>query len=51
MSKITTAETFPKRKVSRGTNFGQRLLPWLFPFLLILIWQIASSTGLLQSRI
>lgn len=51
MSKITAAETFPKRKVSRGTNFGQRLLPWLLPFLLILIWQIASSTGLLQSRI
>ena len=51
MSKVTVAETFPKRKVSRGTKFGQRLLPWLVPLFLILFWQIASSTGLLQSRI
>lgn len=51
MSRITAAGTFPKRKVSRGTKFGQRLLPWLVPLLLILLWQIASTSGLLQSRI
>ncbi len=38
--------------VSRGTKqLGQRLLPWLFPILLLLIWQLASSGGLLESRI
>ena len=38
--------------VSRGTQqFGKGLLPWLLPILLIVIWQIASSTGLLQSRV
>ena len=38
--------------VSRGTKqIGQRLLPWVVPILLILVWQIASKTGLLQSRI
>jgi len=38
--------------VSRGTlSIGKGLLPWLFPILLVLIWQIASSSGLLQSRI
>ncbi|RIJ70799.1 ABC transporter permease, partial [Nakamurella silvestris] len=31
--------------VSRGTKqFGQRLLPWIVPILLIVIWQIASKT-------
>jgi sulfonate transport system permease protein len=51
MSKSISAEALVKTKVSRGTPFGQRLLPWLFPIVLILIWQIASSTGLLASRI
>ena len=51
MSKGISAEALVKVKVSRGTPFGQRLLPWLFPIVLILIWQIASSTGLLASRI
>lgn len=38
--------------VSRGTKqFGQRLLPWIVPILLIVIWQIASKTGLLESRV
>ena len=38
--------------VSRGTQrIGKGLLPWLFPILLILIWQTASSSGLLQNRI
>lgn len=38
--------------VSRGTKqFGQHLLPWIVPIGLILIWQIASRTGLLESRI
>ncbi|HRO79196.1 MULTISPECIES: aliphatic sulfonate ABC transporter permease SsuC [Acinetobacter] len=39
------------QKVSRGTLIGQQLLPWLFPIALIALWQLASSTGLLQSRI
>lgn len=41
----------PDKKVSRGTLVKQQLLPWLFPIALIAFWQLASSTGLLQSRI
>ncbi|ENX08234.1 aliphatic sulfonate ABC transporter permease SsuC [Acinetobacter courvalinii] len=38
--------------VSRGTQkIGSSLLPWLFPVLLVLVWQAASSSGLLQSRV
>ena len=51
MSKTISAKTLAKTKVSRGTQFGQHLLPWLFPVALIAIWQIASSTGVLESRI
>ena len=51
MSKVVSVETIAEKKVSRGTQLGQRLLPWLVPIGLILIWQIASSTGLLESRI
>ena len=32
--------------VSRGTKqIGQRLLPWIFPIVLLVVWQIASSSG------
>ena len=49
---INNAAPAKSTAVSRGTKqIGQRLLPWLFPAALILIWQIASSTGLLESRI
>lgn len=51
MSKVVSVETIAEKKVSRGTQLRQRLLPWLVPIGLILIWQIASSTGLLESRI
>ncbi len=35
--------------VSRGTKrIGQRLLPWIFPILLLVVWQIASSSGLFR---
>ncbi|MBP8063865.1 aliphatic sulfonate ABC transporter permease SsuC [Acinetobacter portensis] len=51
MSKKISVDTLIEKKVSRGTILGQRLLPWLFPSVLILVWQIASSTGLLESRI
>ena len=51
MSKVVSVETLAEKKVSRGTQLGQRLLPWLVPVGLILLWQIASSTGLLESRI
>ncbi|MDR2249172.1 aliphatic sulfonate ABC transporter permease SsuC [Acinetobacter sp.] len=38
--------------VSRGTKqIGQRLLPWIFPIVLLVIWQNSSSSGLLESRI
>ncbi|WP_288423476.1 aliphatic sulfonate ABC transporter permease SsuC [uncultured Acinetobacter sp.] len=38
--------------VSRGTKaLGQQLLPWIFPVVLIAVWQFASSVGLLQSRV
>lgn len=41
-----------KLNVSRGTQaLGQRLLPWVFPVILIAIWQLTSTTGLLQSRV
>lgn len=48
-----TALTQNKRNaVSRGTQqFGQRLLPWIVPILLIIVWQVASKTGLLESRV
>ena len=40
------------QNVSRGTQrIFTNLLPWLFPILLIVIWQVASSSGLLQSRV
>ncbi|MGS0706815.1 aliphatic sulfonate ABC transporter permease SsuC [Acinetobacter sp. ANC 3781] len=51
MSKSVSAEALAQKKVSRGTQFGQHLLPWLVPIALILIWQIASTTGLLESCI
>ena len=51
MTTKVSIEALTEKKVSRGTKFGQRLLPWLVPFALIMIWQIASSTGLLESRI
>lgn len=51
MSKIVSVQTLQQEKVSRGTRLGQLLLPWLFPIGLIVLWQIASSTGLLESRI
>ncbi|EXE79139.1 binding--dependent transport system inner membrane component family protein [Acinetobacter baumannii 83444] len=38
--------------VSRGTKqVGQRLLPWIFQIVLLVVWQIASSSGLLENRI
>ncbi|NAR30657.1 aliphatic sulfonate ABC transporter permease SsuC [Acinetobacter haemolyticus] len=38
--------------VSRGTkHITKGLLPWLFPILLLTIWQIASSSGILQNRV
>lgn len=49
---MSVTSTAKGSSVSRGTRqLGQRLLPWLVPILLIAIWQIASSTGLLESRI
>ncbi len=51
MSKVVSVETLSKKQVSRGTILGRHLLPWLVPVVLIAIWQIASSTGLLESRI
>ena len=51
MSKSISLEQRAEAKVSRGTSFGQQVLPWLVPLLLIAFWQLASSTGLLESRI
>lgn len=45
MTHIISAETLTKKKVSRGTRIGRPLLPWLVPFILIVIWQAASSVG------
>ena len=49
MSKIVSVQTLQQEKVSRGTQLGQLLLPWLFPIGLIVLWQMASSTGLRKS--
>lgn len=47
-----TTEQKSEGLVSRGTKaLGQRLLPWIFPILLIAIWQIASVSGVLQTRV
>lgn len=47
-----TSQVKPDGLLVRGSKeLGQRLLPWLVPFFLIVIWQIASSSGLLQSRV
>lgn len=38
--------------VSRGTKgIVSKILPWVVPLVLILLWQLASTTGLLQSRV
>ncbi|HKY01002.1 MAG TPA: aliphatic sulfonate ABC transporter permease SsuC [Burkholderiales bacterium] len=31
--------------------FAQRLLPWVVPLIILIVWQIASQTGLLSSRV
>ena len=36
-------------KVSK--RISNQLVPWLLPALLIVVWQIASQTGLLSTRI
>lgn len=47
LNKIT-----PSHWVSRGTQrIGRSLLPWIVPLLLVFIWQFASQSGLLESRI
>lgn len=51
MSKTVSVETLQVPKVSRGTQLGQHLMPWLVPVGLILLWQMASVSGILQSRI
>ena len=50
LSKIPTQH--PESLVSRGSKqLKQQLLPWLVPVLLIALWQMASSTGVLESRV
>ena len=42
----------PDGLITRGSkHIGRRLLPWLVPIFLIGIWQVASMTGLLESRV
>ena len=42
----------PDGLITRGSKqIGRRLLPWLVPIFLIGIWQVASMTGLLESRV
>ena len=47
-TKVNKPESF---LIKQSKNLGQRLLPWVVPFLLIAIWQVASSTGILESRV
>ena len=43
---IKKTSAIKSNAVSRGTQqLGQRLLPWIVPILLIVIWQLASKTG------
>ncbi|WP_416202798.1 aliphatic sulfonate ABC transporter permease SsuC [Acinetobacter sp. TGL-Y2] len=50
ISKTHTQHT--QSLVSRGSKqLGQQLLPWLVPIFLIALWQMASSTGILESRV
>lgn len=50
ISKTHTQHT--QSLVSRGSKqLGQQLLPWLVPIFLIALWQMASSTGVLESRV
>ncbi|WOE30814.1 MULTISPECIES: aliphatic sulfonate ABC transporter permease SsuC [unclassified Acinetobacter] len=51
MSIQLSRQTDSAGQVSRGTIIRQLLLPWFVPLAIILIWQIAASTGLLASRI
>lgn len=51
MSHPTKTVQIPHSRVSRGTAFRQRLLPWCVPVLLIAIWQLSSVMGALESRI
>ncbi len=51
MSSPVKAKTLAINQVSRGTQLGRRLLPWLVPCALLLFWQLASSSGVLESRI
>lgn len=51
MGTKVSAEALSTDKVSRGTQLWQRTLPWLVPIGLLLVWQLASSIGLLQSRV
>lgn len=47
-----TKEVKAEGFLSRGIKqLGQRLLPWLVPIFLIVIWQLASVTGILESRV
>lgn len=44
--------TLKQAVVSRGASATMhKLLPWIVPLLLLCIWQIASTSGVLQSRI
>ncbi len=46
------ATPFPWHKVVSGLKaVWQRLLPWLVPLVLIVLWQIASSLGWLSTRV
>ena len=47
-TKVNKPESF---LIKQSKNLGQRLLPWVVPFLLIAIWQVASTTGILESRV
>lgn len=43
--------TTPSQWLVWGRALGQRLLPWLLPFTLVVLWQLASSWGWLSTRV
>src|SRR3990167_3048112 len=51
MSKIVSVQTLQQEKVSRGTQLGQLLLPWLFPIGFFLLFYNSSTPRLFKSRI
>eukprot|EP01035_Chromulina_nebulosa_P016648 gene16648-22085_t len=43
--------TMLKRDISAGRYLTEAFAPWIFPLVVVVLWQIASSAGLLSEGI